>query len=229
MIETTVEDQLAADDIKYVDLPKEPKKEAYITGKNKEFTKSELVTLKNQDVSLINPTTIESQLKNPIEIPNSDKISFFEEFLRLYVLGGSKYKYWKTDEKTKSVYFFQQYNGKNIFVNPLIVKLNDKNEIVSYRQTMLVDVEKMGGKNEKQEIITAIKALGTLYLKNEVKPGSQVTKAELGYYTVVPLSSGAQVIAPTWHFEVNNKEDYFVNAVEGQIIKVENIQWSEVK
>ncbi|MBO9131342.1 two-component system regulatory protein YycI [Bacillus sp. 165] len=229
MIETSVEDQLAADDIKYVNLPKEPKKEVYITGKNKEFNNSELAALKNQSALIINFTTLQSKLKNAVQLQGHNKGAFFEEFLRTYVFEGVKYKYWKTDERTRTVYFFQQYNGKNIFVSPLILKLNEKDEIVSYKQTVLRDIEKMGGDNEKQEIITAIKALETLYLKNELKPGSKVTKVELGYYTVVPLSSGVQVMAPTWHFEVNDKEDYFVNAVEGQIIKEQNIQWSEVK
>jgi regulatory protein YycI of two-component signal transduction system YycFG len=215
-----LEDQLAANKITYVDLPEEPTREAYITGKSKEFKEEDIRSLKNQTASLENGNKITSKLKDPLLIPKSDKGYFFEEFLRNYIFDGPKYKYWKTDEKEKKIYFFQQYKGRNIFYNEyamLILSYNDKNEIISYTQTMLKDVSELGGKNKEQDIITSVKALETLYLKNAIKPGSRVTKVEMGYYTIVIPPSGGQVIAPTWHFVVNGKEDYFVNAIEGQI------------
>ncbi|MFX3623280.1 MAG: two-component system regulatory protein YycI [Ectobacillus sp.] len=234
MTETTIEEQLEAEKITYVELPKEPAREAYITGRSKEFKEEELRFLRNQVPVLKDVNTIFSKLKEPLLIPKSDKGYFFEEFLKSYVLEGPKYKYWKTDQKAKKIYFFQQYKTKSIFYNKyaaLVLDINDKNEIISYTQTMLTDVSEMGGDNKKQDIITAAQALETLYLKNELKPESRVTKAEIGYYTIVIPSSGVQVIAPTWHFIVDGEEDLFVNAMEGQIIKIgkDNMQWSEVK
>lgn len=223
MAVTPLEDRLAEDKITYVDLPKEPTREAYITGKSKLFKEEEIHSLKNQTASLENSNTITSKLKDPLLIPKSDKGYFFEEFLRTYIFEGSKYKYWKTDEKEKKIYFFQQYKNKNIFLNDyamLIANFNDKNEITSYTQTMLTAVSEMGGRNKEQDIVTSVKALETLYLKNEIKPGSRITKVEMGYYAIVIPSSGAQVIAPTWHFVVNGKDDYYVNAIEGQFIKI---------
>jgi regulatory protein YycI of two-component signal transduction system YycFG len=235
MVEENIEEQLAANKITHVDLPKEPAQAAYITGKSREFHEEETRSLKGQTVVLLDSKTIHSSLKDPIAIPKTDKGYFFEEFLRDSVLDGTKYKYWKLDEKEKKIYFFQQFKGKNIFHNQyaaIVADINEKNEIVSYTQTMLTDVKEMGGESKAQEIITATKALKTLYLKGEIESGSRVTKVELGYYTVViPSSSGFQVIAPTWHFVLNGKDDYFVNAIEGQIIRMgkDNTQWSEVK
>lgn len=235
MAVTSLDDRLEADKITYTNLPKEPTKESYITGKSREFKEEELRTLKNQYASLSDSNTIISKFKDPIVLPKNDKGYYFDEFLRTYVIDGAKYKYWNTDEKEKKIYFFQQYQTKNIFYNKnaaLVVDLNDKNEIVSYTQTMLSDVTDMGGPNTQEDIITSAKALETLYLKNQIAAGSKITKVEIGYYTVViPSSLGVQVIAPTWHFVVNNESDYFVNAIEGQVIKngKDGTQWSEVK
>nr|WP_279665626.1 two-component system regulatory protein YycI [Ectobacillus ponti] len=225
MTETSVEEQLEADKITYVDLPKEQIKETYISGKSRVFKEADLKGLRDQTASLSNTNTmLYAKLKEPISVPKSDRGYFFEEFLRTYVLDGPKYKYWRIEQKEGKIYFFQQYKGKNIFHNEyaqIQMNLNDHDEIVSYTQTMLTDITELGGKDKAQNIITAIKALEALYLKNNLKSGDRVTKVELGYYTVVPYSAGIQVIAPTWHFVVNGKDDYFINAVEGQIIKMD--------
>ncbi|MFD3450539.1 two-component system regulatory protein YycI [Microbacteriaceae bacterium 4G12] len=224
MSETKVEDQLAEDKITYVDLPKDPLKEAYITGKSKEFKEEDIKGLNKQTATLQDSKTITSKLKEAVHVPKNDKGYFFEEFLRTYILEGQKYKYWKTDDKEKKIYFFQQYKGKNVFYNQnasLVLDINENSDIVSYTQTMLTDVSEMGG---SQDIITSLKALEALYLKNEIKQGSRVTKVELGYYNYTVLNTsaaGIQVIAPTWHFVVNGKDDYFVNAIEGQLIKID--------
>ena len=49
----------------------------------------------------------------------------------------------------------------------IVVELNEKNELVSYTQTMLTDLKEMGEseKTKQQEIITAQTALENLYLK----------------------------------------------------------------
>lgn len=224
MVEENIEEQLAANKITYVDLPKGPARAAYITGKSREFREEETRSLKGQKIVLLDPKTIYSSLKDPIPIPKTDKGYFFEDLLRDFVLDGTKYKYWRIDEGEKKIYFFQQFKGKNIFHNQyatLVADINEKNEIVSYTQRMLTDVGEMGGESKAQEIITATKALKTLYLKGKIESGSRVTKVELGYYTVViPSTSGFQVIAPTWHFVLNGKDDYFINAIEGQVIQI---------
>ncbi|MEH7080910.1 two-component system regulatory protein YycI, partial [Bacillus velezensis] len=66
-----------------------------------------------------------------------------------------------------------------------------------------------------------IKAIENLYAKDELKSDDRVTKVDFGYYTLIPLSTGVKVIAPAWHLVVNEDRDYFVNAIEGQVNKIE--------
>ena len=103
------------------------------------------------------------------------------------------------------------YGNEN---SKLIIHVNKQQKAVSYEQTMLDDLEKY---ERKQDIVPAIKALETLYRKGYLQPGDRVTKVELGYYGLVQFTA-SQVLTPTWHIVVNRKEDYFVNAFEGQVI-----------
>ncbi|PNB74374.1 transcriptional regulator, partial [Pseudomonas sp. FW305-BF6] len=79
----------------------------------------------------------------------------------------------------------------------------------------------MVDKKDVQEVLPAIKAIENLYVKDELKPDDRVTKVDFGYYTLIPLSTGVKVIAPAWHLVVNEDRDYFVNAIEGQVNKIE--------
>jgi regulatory protein YycI of two-component signal transduction system YycFG len=56
-----------------------------------------------------------------------------------------------------------------------------------------------------------------LHQKGLLKPKSKITNIELGYSTLVQLAA-SQVLTPTWRIVVNDKEDFFVNAFEGQVI-----------
>lgn len=222
MTETDIEDQLKADNITYENLPKETKKDTFITASSKKFTEDEIKSLKNQTVTLQDPYTIVSKLKEPVEIQKTKPEDSYNEFLKSYVFEGQKYTFAKVEGS--KVYFHQKYKEKSIFYNPygmIIAELNDKQEIVSYTQTMLTDLKEMGGSDKKQEIITARDALEALYGKNELKQNTHVTEAKIGYATVVdPSSSNVQVLAPTWNLKTDKKVDYFVNAIEGQVIKL---------
>jgi regulatory protein YycI of two-component signal transduction system YycFG len=90
--------------------------------------------------------------------------------------------------------------------------LNKDNQVISYTQTYLEDIEKL---TEKEEILPPLKAIETLHQNGMLKPKSKITNVEFGYSTLIQPS---QVLAPTWHIVVNDKESLFVNAFEGQII-----------
>lgn len=106
--------------------------------------------------------------------------------------------------------FYNNVNGK------LTLFFNENKEIVSYEQTLLENIEEF---NEEEEVLPAIKAIETLYYKGYLRPKSEVTKVELGYYTLVQLTA-SHVLTPTWHVVIDGKEDLFVNAFEGQIIQL---------
>ncbi|MBO1624174.1 two-component system regulatory protein YycI [Bacillus arachidis] len=224
MAETRVDQQLKDDNITVGDLPKEPRKDSFITAKNKEFKEEDIRSLKNQTVTLQGANTIVSKLKEPLLNAKTLSKDKYSEFLKSYVLDGQKYEFGKA-EATK-IYFFQKYKDKPIFYNDhgmIVVDINEKGEFVSYTQTMLTDLKEMG-ENEKakeQEIITAQTALENLFFKNEIKQNTHFKEAQIGYATLVTSSaSNMQVLAPTWNLKTDRKVDYFVNAIEGQVIKL---------
>ncbi|MBA2874358.1 two-component system regulatory protein YycI [Thermaerobacillus caldiproteolyticus] len=220
ILETTIEEQLEANGITYVELPKEITKATYVSGKSKTFTRQEISKLFNQKVTVSNQTILQATFIHPISLSNFRDPYRLSEFLQRHILNGKDYTFWAFDEKSNTIICFQKYNGKVIYKNVssmLLLHLNEKNEVVSYEQTLLDDLEKY---EKKQEIIPAIKAIETLYKKDYLKPGDHVTSIELGYYALVQFTA-SQVLTPTWHIVVNGKEDYFINAFEGQIISDE--------
>ncbi|WP_153019521.1 two-component system regulatory protein YycI [Bacillus gaemokensis] len=224
MTETKVEQQLKDDKITTVDLPKEPKKDSFITAKNKEFKEEDIRSLKNQTVTLQDINTIGSILKEPLLNTKTLSKDKYNEFLKSYVLDGQKYEFGKIEGS--KIYFFQKYKDKPIFYNDhgmVVVELNEKGDLVSYTQTMLTDLKEMGEseKAKEQEIITAQTALENLYFKNQLKQNTHFKEAQIGYATLVASSiSNIQVLAPTWNLKTDRKVDYFVNAIEGQVIKL---------
>ena len=221
MLEATIEEQLEANGITYVELPKEITKATYLSGKSKIFTREETEKLVNQEVVISSSTTLEASFIEPILLVNPKDPYLVTEFVKKYIISGKKYTYWKFDEKERVITLFQSYGNKTIYKNVssmLLLYLNESNEVISYQQTMLDDLE---GYEQKQEIIPAIRAIETLFNKSHLKPGDHVTKVELGYYALVQFTA-SQVLTPTWHIVVNGKEDYFVNAFEGQVIVEEN-------
>lgn len=217
ILETTIEEQLKANGITYVELPKEVTKAAYVSGKSRAFTAADTKKLSAQKVKIEEgETKLKGTFLHPIALNVSDPYQL-REFLRRYILDGEQYALWSFDEGEGTVICYQVYEGKMIYGNEnskLIIHVNKQQKAISYEQTMLDDLEKY---ERKQDIVPAIKALETLYRKGHLQPGDRVTKVELGYYGLVQFTA-SQVLTPTWHIVVNRKEDYFVNAFEGQVI-----------
>ncbi|MDY0394694.1 two-component system regulatory protein YycI [Virgibacillus halophilus] len=68
-------------------------------------------------------------------------------------------------------------------------------------------------------------AVGKLYENNQLNSGDEVSEIKIGYHTVVPLTNGVQVFAPTWKLTVNDKRSYFVNAIEGVVISKDDVSF----
>jgi regulatory protein YycI of two-component signal transduction system YycFG len=225
LAEATLEDQLRENDITYPDLPKNPIQETYITGSSRTFTTEDLVSLKGQQVQILNKTRIYSKFEEPIPITENSP-NWLESFVSKNMIGGEDYVFWGYEEQSKMLIFFQQYEEHTIFYNDnAVIKiiLNDRNEIVEYQQTILTDLEEMEVDEDQAGSFTALKAIENMFIRNELKQGSTITKVDLGYYTLI---TDSQVFVPTWHFIIDNKENYFVNAIEGHIIR-DSAKWSE--
>lgn len=222
--EATIEEQFEADEITYETLPKEPVTESYISGKSYKFSveDKEALEKKGQTVEVVNETVLVGAFNEPIPAPETDLETRLPQLLKDQLLFNEKYDYKTYRKGEKELIFFQSFKKGLIYSNNesgmLSLYLDDENNIVSYKQTLISDLEEM---DEAQELITAFNALENLYNMNELKPGSHVTDVKLGYYTLVQITS-SHVLTPTWHIVVNGEQDFFVNALEGQIIRKEN-------
>jgi regulatory protein YycI of two-component signal transduction system YycFG len=218
-LEMSIEDQLQADEITYIELPKKEIKENYISGKRKKFTHDDIKKLQNQTVVMVDPMSLKSTLIKPVSMPEINVEYRLNQFVKDNVILGDTYVYWNYKKETKSYYFYQQYKEKTIYNNysaMLVIHVNEDNQIVSYDQTLLNEIEEY---KRKEDIIPAIKALEILYKKDLLEQGTHVTNVDLGYYGLFLFnSSKSYVLTPTWRIVVDNKEDYYVNALEGQVI-----------
>ncbi|WP_413304976.1 two-component system regulatory protein YycI [Bacillus sp. 1P10SD] len=227
--EASFEERLKTDEIKYVELPKEPVKSQYLSAKPKIFTKGDLAKLKGQTPALIEPgTTLQATLEKPVQLSSKFEPAELATFLKENILYGEHYQFGEKNDKKNTIIYYQQYDNFPLFKNRngmITFTINTDHQIVSYQQTYLEGIEKLMG---KEEILTPLKAIETLHSKGNLKPKSKITKVELGYSTLVQLAA-SQVLAPTWHFVVDDKESLFVNAFEGQIIEFNSDENSKVE
>lgn len=226
--ELSIDEQLAGQEITYAPLPKEPKEGTYISGKIKLFTKEDVANLKNQEVNYDSGALLQGIFKSPIKLISLKDEAYISQIVKENIILGNSYEVWKVDETAGRVVLFQHYKNQVIFnqissvdgkamlnlSGVLVLNVNKNHEVVSYQQTLLTDFKEF----EKEEIQTPIKTLGLLLENGHLKWGSHVSKMEIGYYPLVPLSE-SQVLTPTWHIVVDNQKDLYVNAIEGQIIE----------
>lgn len=220
--ETSTEKRLKADEIEYVDLPKNNLKDTYLSAKPKNFN--------NEDIEALEKTKLKGQantgtvlsfvLDKPYELNDKFDTSDINTFVKNNVLHGDQYRFWKKEENV--ITYYQQFDNKIFYHNmsgELTILLNEENDIVSYTQSMLEDIEEL---SQEEKIIQPLKAIEALYEKGSLKPKSKITKVELGYFTFVQTNT-SQVLTPAWRFVINDNEDLFVHAFEGQIIEEKNI------
>ena len=176
-----------------------------------------------QDATIVNDTKLSVTLDEPLKVGTEFEPAVLDEYVKENVIGGEKYHFWRYNKESKKITYAQQFKDKMIFENvngQLTFYLNDKNEVISYEQTMLDSIDEYN----KEQIISSIQAVGTLFNRGMLKLDSKITKVELGYYTLVQTPE-SQVLTPTWHVivnEGNKKDNLFVNAFEGSVITINN-------
>ncbi|WP_174734674.1 two-component system regulatory protein YycI [Mesobacillus harenae] len=218
--EASFEEKLKNDDIQYKDLPKEQEKTQYISVKPKQFLESELPEREGELQTLRNGgTLLEVIFENPIKLPSKFDPTQFSAYIKQNIENGDQYTFWEKNDVNRTITFYQQSEGRTFYQNiygKLIFTFNEDGGIVSYQQTFLEVNEQLG---EKQELLSALRAIETLYNRGLLEPKSEITKIELGYATIVQLSASQQVLAPTWRFVINGEENLYVHAFEGQVIQ----------
>ncbi|MGE8204802.1 two-component system regulatory protein YycI [Heyndrickxia sp. NPDC080065] len=220
---TSLEDKLEDAKITYDgSLPPDAIKSQYVSAKTKTFSEEETKDKTDQVITIgPNKTTLLSTFKKPIKLKSeTDQIKIqLESILKGNILFGDQYKFWKYDKEQKIIVFYQTFEDKMFFRNKsgcVLLHVNDKNEVDSYKQTLLEKIEKRGG----EKVIAAITAIGNLYDKHMLLENSKIKSAELGYYTLIEPTE-TQMLVPTWHFVVDHNgeiDDLYVNAIEGRVI-----------
>ncbi|MBN8202128.1 MULTISPECIES: two-component system regulatory protein YycI [Bacillaceae] len=223
--QASLEKQLKSADITFEEpLPKSNPKDRYLRAKPVEFDIEDLegdTRLEGQEITITEGTTLNSVLDESIKISDKFSPSELSAFIKNRVLYGEQYRFWEKPENSNKITYYQEFEGKMFYMNlngELTFYLNDENEIVSYKQTLLTKIE---SKEESEKVIQPIKAVETLYKNGSLQPKSKITNVELGYFTFVHLSS-SQLLTPAWRFVINDEENLFVDAFEGKIIKLNN-------
>lgn len=221
--EETVEAGLRQDNITYSALPNIVESAAYISGKIKTFSNVEF-PYTNQTIQVKNGTNITSVFSNPVKLRDVDDQGSFTEFLQDNVMNGMSYELWEVNKEKRYAVFFQRIDSSIIYYNQggfVKIYWNEDDKVYKYEQTMLEHLEEL---EQKEEILPPFQVIQALYSKGLLKQNSRITNMELGYSTLVQLTQ-TQVFVPTWEVRVKSKdeeEEFFVNAVEGKVIDIQN-------
>ncbi|KAF0823503.1 two-component system regulatory protein YycI [Cytobacillus firmus] len=225
--QASLEKQLKSAEITFESpLPKSNPKDRYLRAKPVAFDIENLegvkeTKLEGQEITISEGTTLNSILDEPIKISDKFSPSELSAFIKNRVLFGDQYRFWDKPRDSNKITYYQEFEDKMLYMNlngELTFYLNDENEIVTYKQTLL---EKIESKEESEKVIQPIKAVETLYKNGSLLPKSKITNVELGYFTFVHLSS-SQLLTPAWRFVINGEENLFVDAFEGKIIQLNN-------
>lgn len=227
LTETSIDKQLKTDGIEYSELPEGDVKDNYLRAIPKSFKSDELKwygpsKLKDQSIRISNKSfLLESVLEKPVKLGKAIDQAKLNNFINKHVLYGDQYRFWEVNKEEKTITYYQQYEEKSFYKNiygELTFNLNDKYEVISYKQTLLENVKEL---KNKEKVLKPIEAIETLYEKGMIKPNSYISNVELGYYTLVHLTS-SQVLTPAWRVVINGEQDLFINAFEGQLIQLNN-------
>lgn len=232
-------EEMKADGIKYGNLSDEAKIGYRITAEKKQYTKKDVDGLADQKTKSTFPKTekddpvtlLEMTFNKPVALPKKDMKTAATNLVSQRLLDGKNYKLWSIDEETGEIVFFQTYKGKYIFqeglddtetIGKITLDVNDQNEVVSYRQSMVTSINEV----RKETLVPALETVKDLYTQNILSQNTTVKKVELGYYTQYPGAS-TQVMVPVWRVEIEGvatgskkktEEEYLINAIDGSTL-----------
>ncbi|WP_281215729.1 two-component system regulatory protein YycI [Bacillus altitudinis] len=232
-------EEMKADGIKYGNLSDEAKIGYRITAEKKQYTKKDVDGLADQKTKSTFPKTekddpvtlLEMTFNKPVALLKKDMKTAATNLVSQRLLDGKNYKLWSIDEETGEIVFFQTYKGKYIFqeglddtetIGKITLDVNDQNEVVSYRQSMVTSINEV----RKETLVPALETVKDLYTQNMLSQNTTVKKVELGYYTQYPGAS-TQVMVPVWRVEIEGvatgskkktEEEYLINAIDGSTL-----------
>ena len=221
--EKTIEARLKDDNITYVTLPSNIESAAYISGKVHNFTDADFKGMEQQ-VNYSVGSKAHVVFSKPVKLKDVSEDASFTEFVQTNIKEGASYSLWEVDREERVAIFFQKTNNRILYYNMngvLKVHWNANDEVTMYEQTMIDNIEEM---EQQESILPPLQIFQALYSKGLLKPDSRIMQMKLGYSTLVYLTK-TQVLVPTWEVRVKlpdgEIEEYFVNAVEGKVIEIQ--------
>lgn len=211
-------------------LPTDTEELSYMSASAKIFQYAELdkkVRSANQTIKIIGKNILSSKVNHPYLEFRPDDIASVRLFMNQYVMNANQYVYWSYEEDQKKIILVQTYKNHPIYNNQFArveILLNDNLEMIGYLQTMLEDLTFIGGDRERPVVLSATEALKIIEEKGVSLETTHISDVKIGYYTYVPLQTGTQVFTPTWYFQFDDGQAFFVNAIEGQIINDSQLQ-----
>ena len=231
LTESSNEEKLEAENITYSDLPEEVEALPYVTGTMKTFVATDVPGVDLKD-NRRNDKILSVSFTEPTPLDGKVSKEALQKFVDTTIYEGEQYGLWKIDEKEKMALFFQEVNGKPLFYSDsgyLVVYWNDKGEITHYEQTIFENI--IEGEQQK-DLISPVQAIHNLYQKRLLPSNTKVDSAELGYSEYVTVSENTQMFLPTWRikatFEDGTEEEFFVNAIKGDVIEVKDKEQENV-
>lgn len=210
------------------DLPAKQLKESFIFVEQKTFGKEDqkiLEAKENLKSVIINDKYIISMFKKPVPIAKDTTDGLISQQVKKYILSPENYMYWDWNKEMNVLVLFQQKSDRPVYFNQngiILVFLNEENEMIFYTQTMLGSIEKPG---EPNQLIKPMQAIHALFENNRLESGDEITDVNIGFYTRFPLEGGEQVFAPTWTITVNEKENFYVNAIENRVFSSDELKF----
>ncbi|WP_373894339.1 two-component system regulatory protein YycI [Virgibacillus sp. CBA3643] len=232
--ESPITDQLESDNITTDDIEVDVTEESYISTGQKTFSEQERGQLEgfdNQISEVIDNNFILSVFEEPVSIPDDASREEITALVQDHILLPENYVFGEWDTDKNVLLFFQTKNDRPVYLNQggiVLVFLDEDNNMLFHTQTMLEEAESQG---DKRTLIEPMRAVETLYTRNQLYPDEEVSRVNIGFYTRVPLENDEQVFAPTYKVTVNEGSDdlsernYFVNAIEGTIFYSEESEF----
>ncbi|WP_066195476.1 two-component system regulatory protein YycI [Gracilibacillus timonensis] len=199
-------------------LPSDPPvEEAMLYAEQKELSGEDVEAinaLPEQSSVILDNHLIISRFNEPLDVDIDEN----PEAVGNYIWHFEEYSYFGKDEETNTHIYFQNLERPIYFNHSavILVQENEQGQPVNYLQTGLAQTPEP---QEEEEINHPFAALDVLYSRGGyINSGDEITsEVTLGYHNLLPLPNGVQVLAPTWEFEVNEDEYFYVNAFERHI------------
>ncbi|SFP89612.1 two-component system regulatory protein YycI [Salibacterium halotolerans] len=218
--QNSTEEELNAKNITVTDdLPAERDEISHIVGESIDIEEEVSRQAGEENVSTLDSNFVEVTLQNTYAVSGEADI---QNFLDQQVWNGSEYAIEEINEEEGQVLLNQVYEDKTTVTydeNPLVLFLNDDNEIESYIQSYMEFEE--GG--EQKDMLSTYGAIDRLLTENILSNNDEVNEVELRYYSLFAPEGSNQVMAPMYRMEVNGESEYLVNAIGGTVRTLQEV------